>query len=133
MAMREVSCFNAGKREAVSMARNRRWNHELKLFVATLLHSTCKKVVVVVGEIEILYFKVRYTKEGRGGVADAEVKSFLHLLIYLATLNWVQFVCFGCMYCDILCSTGFFLSQELGERSPCWSPSGGEVLHLIGF
>ena len=59
------------------MARNRRWNHEddLKLFVATLLHSTCMKVVVV-GELEILYFKVRYTKEGRGGVADDEVGVF---------------------------------------------------------
>ena len=59
------------------MARSRRWNHEdeLKLFVATLLHSTCMKVVVV-GELEILYFKVRYTKEGRGGVADDEVGVF---------------------------------------------------------
>ena len=59
------------------MARNRRWNHEdeLKLFVATLLHSTCMKVVVV-GELEILYFKVRYTKEGMGGVADDEVGVF---------------------------------------------------------
>ena len=59
------------------MARNRRWNHEddLKLFVATLVHSTCMKVVVV-GELEILYFKVRYTKEGRGGVADDEVGVF---------------------------------------------------------
>ena len=77
MARREVSCFSAGKREAMSMARNRRWNHEdeLKLFVATLLHSTCMKVVVV-GELEILYFKVRYTKEGMGGVADDEVGVF---------------------------------------------------------
>ena len=60
------------------MARSRRWNHEdeLKLFVATLLHSTCMKIVVVVGELEILYFKVRYTKEGRGGVADDEVGVF---------------------------------------------------------
>ena len=54
--MREVSCFSAGKREAMSMARNRRWNHELKLFVATLSHSTCKKVVVV-GEMEILFLR----------------------------------------------------------------------------
>ena len=75
MARREVSCFSAGKREAMSMARNRRWNHQLKLFVATLLHSTCMKVVVV-GELEILYFKVRYTKEGWGGVADDEVGVF---------------------------------------------------------
>ena len=77
MARREVSCFSAGKREAMAMARSRRWNHEdeLKLFVATLLHSTCMKVVVV-GELEILYFKVRYTKEGRGGVADDEVGVF---------------------------------------------------------
>ena len=76
--MREVSCFSAGKREAMSMARSRRWNHEdeLKLFVATLSHSTCMKIVVVVGEVEILYFKVRYTKEGRGGVADDEVGVF---------------------------------------------------------
>ena len=43
--------------------------------MATLLHSTCMKVVVV-GELEILYFKVRYTKEGRGGVADDEVGVF---------------------------------------------------------
>ena len=72
-----MSCFSAGKREAMAMARSRRWNHEdeLKLFVATLLHSTCMKVVVV-GELEILYFKVRYTKEGRGGVADDEVGVF---------------------------------------------------------
>ena len=77
MARREVSCFSAGKREAMAMARSRRWNHEdeLKLFVATLLHSTCMKVVVI-GELEILYFKVRYTKEGRGGVADDEVGVF---------------------------------------------------------
>ena len=94
MARREVSCFSAGKREAMSMARTRRWNHELKLFVATLLHSTCMKIVVVVGEVEILYFKVRYTKEGRGGVADDEVcRSFLYLIIYLKPLKWVQFVC----------------------------------------
>ena len=61
----------------MSMARSRRWDHEdeLKLFVATLLHSTCMKVVVV-DELEILYFKVRYTKEGRGGVADDEVGVF---------------------------------------------------------
>ena len=72
-----MSCFSAGKRAAMSMARSRRWDHEdeLKLFVATLLHSTCMKVVVV-GELEILYFKVRYTKEGRGGVADDEVGVF---------------------------------------------------------
>ena len=61
----------------MSMARSRRWDHEdeLKLFVATLLHSTCMKVVVI-GELEILYFKVRYTKEGMGGVADDEVGVF---------------------------------------------------------
>ena len=69
MARREVSCFSAGKREVMSMARNRRWNHEdeLKLFVATLSHSTCMKIVVVVGEMEILYLRCATPRrEGAG-------------------------------------------------------------------
>ena len=69
MARREVSCFSAGKREAMAMARSRRWNHEdeLKLFVATLLHSTCMKIAVVAGEMEILFLRCATPRrEGAG-------------------------------------------------------------------
>ena len=105
---RGESCSSAGSTRE-ERVKSLRWICVwgiLQIYIVAMILTSC--------------IKVRYTKEGRGGVADEEVRFFLFIFIHFAAV--IRSLSF--FWIILICWKGVCLFDGLGQWCSCWIASG---------